>query len=130
MVVVPADHTLHAFQEARGPRLIAADTVIICVCLDICLIHDIQAVDVAQFIPALIVGVMAGTHCIEIVLLHQADILDHTLGGKGLCHELVVLMTVYPLDQDTLAVDQKSPALDLYLAKSKSDAVMQMLIFQ
>ncbi|MPM09841.1 hypothetical protein SDC9_56164 [bioreactor metagenome] len=107
VVVVTPDHPLHPFEETGGPHFITADTVVICVGLYIGLVHDIQAVAVAQLVPDAVVGIMAGAHGIEVVLLHQPDILHHALDRQRLGHILVVLVTVHTLDQHALAVDQK-----------------------
>ncbi|MPM54603.1 hypothetical protein SDC9_101381 [bioreactor metagenome] len=130
MIVITTHHALYPLQEAGSPSLIAADAVVVGMRLNIRFIHHIQPVDVAQFIPAFIVGVMAGTHCVEVVLLHQADVLNHAFGGKGFCPELVVFMPVHTLDQNTLAIDQQRPSLDLHFAEPECNAMMHLLVFQ
>jgi len=84
------------------------------VALDVGLVDDVQAVLVAQVVPAGVVGVVAGAHGIEVELLHQPDVGDHALQGDGLAAPVVMLVAVDALEQHRLAVDQQGAPPDFH----------------
>jgi len=92
--------------------------------LNVGLIHDVQAVSVAQLIPDAVIGIVAGAHSVEVVLLHQADVLHHGSDRQRLGHALIVLVAVHALDQDPLAVDQKPPLGNLKAPEADSKSAM------
>ena len=59
---------------------------------------------------------------IDVVLLHQHDVLDHQITGRHLPQIRVVLMPVHPLDQHPLAIDEEIFAFDLAAAEANFTA--------
>ena len=74
--------------------------------LDIGFRYHINTVLVAQIIPQIIIGIVAGTHRIQIELLHKLNILNHTLTGNNITVIRIHFVTVGSLEQDGLAVYQ------------------------
>eukprot|EP00966_Prymnesium_polylepis_P165266 3820414-Prymnesium_polylepis.2 len=79
--------------------------------LDVGLVHHIQPQLVAQLVPSWAIGIVAAAYSVEIVGLHQADILPH----GGLCYCLsrtfIMLVSVDALEHHGHIVDQQLPAL-------------------
>ena len=73
-------------------------------CLYISLSHDIQTILIAQFIPKIIIRIMACTHGIDIELLHNPNVLQHTLPRNNISIIRVHLMAVGSLNQYRLPV--------------------------
>ena len=86
--------------------------------LDIGLGHYIEAVDVAQVIPAGVVAVVAGAHGIHIEFFHHTDILNHTLHAHHVATIRIQFMTVHTLEVDGLAVHPYLAVLLLNLAEA------------
>ncbi|MNE35315.1 hypothetical protein D3C80_1290670 [compost metagenome] len=57
---------------------------------NVSLIHYVQAVTIAQLVPQRVVRIMGTAHRVEIMLLHQQDILTH----GGFIHDLTLLRMV------------------------------------
>ena len=93
MQAVPAHHPCSAVGIGRAPGGHFADGVVAMAFL-IGLIHDVQAVPVVQGVHLGVVGIVAGSHRIEVVALHQEDVLYHTLHRHGLAHNGVDIVTV------------------------------------
>ncbi len=85
---------------------------------DVRLIDHVQAVAVAQLIPACGVGIVRTAHGVKVILLHQQNVLQHILFGHHLAALVVVLMAVHPADQQRFAVEQQQAVADLYPAKA------------
>jgi len=73
-------------------------TVSHAVAFNIRFIYHVQAVLVAQIVPGRLVRVMRGAHGIDIVLLHDQDIFDHTFQRYGLSEVRIGLMAVHTFD--------------------------------
>ena len=84
--------------------------------LEVGLIAAVQTIVVKHSIHACIVGIVAGTNGIDIVALHQQNILQHVVGRNCTASYGVSVMTVHTLQDDTLAVDIKQRTDDLHLA--------------
>ena len=102
-------------ERILGQRLFAVTHA---VRLDIGLGHDVESVLVAERVPAGVVGVVARAHGVDVVLLHDADVLQHAPLGDVIAVVGVHLMPVGALDQHRPAVDEQLPALDLHVAES------------
>ena len=61
---------------------------------------------------------MGGSHGINVVCLHQPDILDHILQAERAARIAGKFVAVCALEYDTLAVQQHEIALDLELAEA------------
>ena len=86
--------------------------------LDVGLGHHIDAVLVAEVIPVVVIRIVAGTHRIEVELLHDLDVLLHTGAGDYVTSVRIQLVAVGALDEDGLAVDEQLGVLDLDLAET------------
>ena len=72
---------------------------------DIGFCGDVESVLVAEFIPAWVVGIVAGTNGIDVQLLHDADVLNHAFNAHHIAAVWVQFMTVGTLDEYGFAVD-------------------------
>ena len=117
MILVALDHAAHALDEGVGVARIAAQLQVKRVRLDVRLVHDVQAVAVAQIQPVRIIGIMRGAHGIDVELLHQAHIALQRLAAQGFAGRVVVVMPVDALDVDFFSVDQQVPVADFNPAK-------------
>ena len=66
---------------------------------------------------------MGGADGVDVVLLEEADVLDHAGEGDGLAVVGVVLVAVHALDEDRDAVEEELAALDLDLAEAEGAAL-------
>ena len=73
---------------------------------DVRLGHDVQSVLVAQVIPIVVVRVVAGAHGVYIELLHDLHVLLHPRPRHHVTSVGVHLVTVRPLEDYWLPVDQ------------------------
>ena len=79
-------------------------------------IRTVEAVLVAELVPAGVVRVVAVAHAVEVVPLEQQDVPDHGGLVHGLARHGVVLVPVHPAQNDGRAVHQERPVLDLHRA--------------
>ena len=100
---------------ATGQRLLA---IAHAVALDIGLGRQIEAVLVAEVVPAGIVGIVAGAYGVDIQIFHDLDILDHALYGDDVTAIGIEFMTIGALDKDRLSVDEQLAALDLDMTEA------------
>ena len=91
------------------------------VALDISLGDEVDAVLVAEFVPAIGVRIMAGTHSVYVELLHYLDVLNHTRLGHCIALVGVKLVAVCALEEDRLAVDEHLRVADLDFAEAHLD---------
>ena len=66
--------------------------------------HNIQPHFIAQFVPTRVVGVVGGAHGIDVVLLHDADILLHALHTHHVSAVGVHLVAVGAFDEERHAI--------------------------
>ena len=122
VVAVAFDHALHAAHVGVEPsRIVAQRPVQIvphAVRFDVGLVVHVQAVFVAEVVPVGVVGVMRGAHCVEVVGLHQADVLAHGFARNHVPRFEVVFVAVHAFDEYRLAVDEQLFAPDLDFAES------------
>ena len=69
------------------------------------LVHDVQAIVVIQGIHLGIVGIMAGTHRIQVVPLHEEDILHHRFHRDGLAVDRMDVVPVRPFEVGQYVID-------------------------
>ena len=77
MVLVPLDHADRPLHEGRVPVGDVGEQAADAVRFEIGLVHQVDAVLVAQVVPARVVGIVRGPHGVDVVALHQLDVLDH-----------------------------------------------------
>ena len=121
MVEIPLDIAHVALQVGefiggvlgKGPFAVAH-----AVGLEVGLGHHVDAVLVAEVVPIVVVGIVAGADCVDIELLHDEDVLQHPLPGHHVTAVRVQFVAVGALEQDRLAVHEKLPAGELDLPES------------
>ena len=123
-------HLLKVLTLGQRLRLIAHT-----VTLQVGLSRQVDAILIAQVIPTGIVWIVAGTHGIDIQLLHDLDILDHALHRDDVAAVGIKFMTVGTLDEDRLTVDKQLAALDFnmaeaYLLSDNLKHIRTLLVFQ
>ncbi len=106
MVFVPFDHALAALDKGVGPVRVVAKFVVKGMGFDVGFVNDIKPIFVAQLVPAAVVGIMAGTHGVDIKLLHQLDVGHHRGFGDSLAQFVVVIVAINAFHQDRLTVDE------------------------
>ncbi len=104
MVLMGEHHAAGAFQHCFSPFRVVCDAACHAVCFKVCLANNKQPVLVAKVVPYGIVGVVAGSHRIEIKLLHEFNFLDHMIPGYGAPGRPGMLMAVDPSKHYALAV--------------------------
>ena len=79
--------------------------VIVLVALDVGLILEVDAVLVAEVVPAGVAGVVGVAHVVDVSALHEHDLALHLLRGDGVAHRGIDLLTVHALELHGLPVD-------------------------
>ena len=74
VVLVAFDHAYAAGKKLLRPPGVFAEQGIVMVSFKIGLIDHIQAEFIAEFIESAVVGIVAGPHRVDIVLLHRQQI--------------------------------------------------------
>ena len=122
VVLVSFEHSFGSVNECSLPlRLVCKALVGVVthtVTLDVGLIHDIHSVEIAEFVPHRVVRVVGCADAVDIVLLHQFDVLDHGLSIHYVSCVRVVLVSVHTFDIDRLAVHEELGMLGLGLAET------------
>jgi len=77
-------------------------------------VDEVNAVFVTQLLPPFRLGIMARAHGIDVVLLHQEDILHHQLFGHYVARFRIVLLHVHPLEGYGHPVDQEKSPFDFH----------------
>ncbi len=115
VVLVALDHALGPVDVGGLPVLVIRQPVQVAgqaktVAFQVGFVDHVQAVAVAQVQPARIVGIVRGAHGVDVVLLHQGDVLHHRFVGHGVAQVGVRLVAVDALQLDRHAVEQKHAA--------------------
>jgi len=90
------------------------------VALDVGLVDHVETELVAERIPLAHVRIVAGADGVDVVLLHQADVLKHPLARHDLPEIGIPLVAVHTANEHWLAVDEKLPVARL--ARAEADA--------
>ena len=106
VVAIALQHPADAGAEGRQPGRIVGKTIHRhhAVGFNIGFVNDVQAIAIAQLVPARGVWIMRAAHGVKVVLLHQQDVLHHILFGHHLAALVMVLVTVDAADQQRFAV--------------------------
>ena len=118
MVAVAYHQALRPVHEGCRPRGVARQLAAQSVFLDVCLVHYVYAVLVAEFVPAWVVGVVACAHGVDVALLEQSYFLFHALVGHHLAHNWVHLVAVYSAEACGHAVDKEASVFDFEAAEA------------
>lgn len=94
MVLVPLHHANNTIQHRGCPtgfycRMLKFTRKIKSMCFDICFVNHVETKKVTQLIPSRMLWVMAISDCINVILLHQNQILD--IEKKQNCQQIGVL---------------------------------------
>ncbi|MNM64674.1 hypothetical protein D3C81_760820 [compost metagenome] len=121
VVLLGVHVALDAIHKHRLPEGIVGDAAEIAdvgktVGLHVGLRHHEQTVLVAQLVEARIVRVVGGPYRVEVVLLHQHDIAFNTVHADRAALEVVVVVTVHPVQLEVVTVDMEETILDLDFA--------------
>ena len=107
MIVVGNDHLRHARHMRVLPRGIVRQgslPIMIMVTLDIRLVHEVDAILVAEPIPVRGVRIMRIADVVDVGAFHQADVLLHHLPRDRVAHRRLRLVTVDATQLDRLSV--------------------------
>mmetsp|Transcript_48926 Transcript_48926/g.79598 ORF Transcript_48926/g.79598 Transcript_48926/m.79598 type:complete len:319 (-) Transcript_48926:1448-2404(-) len=118
VVLVPGHHAAGPLTVSVAPELIVREHGhgVAAVRLDVGLIHDVEPVFVAQFVPQRIVRIMGGSDGVEIVLLQKQDVLNHVLLGDDVAMFRMVLVSVGAPDSEGDPIHMHQVILHLHLA--------------
>ena len=97
MVFIPFYHTLVSFQVLVIPFWLLGQRffpIAHTMSFQIGFIYDIHSIAVTQFVPIRIVGIMAGTYCIDVVFLHNPDVLLHSFFRNNIACFRIHFMSV------------------------------------
>jgi hypothetical protein len=86
--------------------------------LQVRLVHHIEAEPVAQAIELGVIGIVGAAHRVEVVPLHQQQILLHVGRGHHVTRGGMVFMAIGTTNQQGLAVDPQQAATDLHRPKA------------
>ena len=123
MVLVPLKHAPGPVHHARAPLrqapghvpggLNAVPLLPGPVALQVGLVHDVDAVSVAQAVPGGLVGVVAGAHGIDVIPAKDVHSGGHIRHADGPARVRVPLVAVDAAKDDALPVEQHQPFLQL-----------------
>ena len=85
--------------------------------LDIGFRHHIDAVAVAKLVPVIVVGIVAGSYGIDIVELHQLNVLKHSFARHHVTAVRVYFMSVHTFNQHRLSVDKQLGVFDFHFSE-------------
>ena len=80
--------------------------------------NNVKTVLVAKVVPAGIIRVVARTHSVNVVLLHDADVLNHAFDAHKITSVGIHLVTVGTLNEYGLTVHQELTTLNLQVAET------------
>ena len=118
-VVLEVLHVGHAAVDDRvAHERLVVEVAVVAVALAVGLGHQPDTVLVAQFVPARVVGVMAGADVVAVALLEHFQVADHLRLGNRMADLGPMLVPVHAFELDGRAVHEELPALDLDLAET------------
>ena len=79
---------------------------------------DIETIFVTEVIPAWIVGIVTGTHRIDVQPFHDLDILNHAVEGDDISSVGIHFVAVSTLDEHGLSIDEQLTVFDFHLAET------------
>mmetsp|Transcript_59326 Transcript_59326/g.171921 ORF Transcript_59326/g.171921 Transcript_59326/m.171921 type:complete len:200 (-) Transcript_59326:739-1338(-) len=125
VVLVALHVALDAGHMSRPPLLFVAQGVapseVDPMAFDICLVHDIKAVLIAELVEQRIVRIMRATDRIKVVSLHQFDVLEHRFATDDMAGVRVMLMPVHATDRQFLPIEEQAGLPDLHGSETNCD---------
>ena len=76
--------------------------------LDVCLVIDIETILITQLIELPVLRIVAKTNRIEVITLHQLEVLAHQLLGDVVTRLRVMLVDIDTLELDRLSVEEQN----------------------
>ena len=83
--------------------------------------HHIDAIRIAEVVPTGIVGIVTGSHRIDVQSFHHLYVLYHALHAYHIAAVRIHLMTIGTLDEYRLAIDQELAVLYFHLSETHLD---------
>ena len=80
--------------------------------------HHVEAVLVAKFVPQVVVGIVAGTYCIQVKQLHDLDVLNHAFARYYIAIIGIHFVTVGTFKEHRLSVYQNLRVFQLHFAEA------------
>ena len=114
VVLVTLSHADASVHKGVGPVGRRGEGTAQTVSLAVGLIHDVHAHRVTELVPAGTIGIVGQSHGVDVGLLHQSQVLKHTLLSHYAGRIGVVLMAVDATYLDGFAVDEQLTAPDSY----------------
>lgn len=108
IIAVAVEHIVDTINDGVGPLFLLSQTVFaiaLGMAFDVGFVPDIETIAVAELVPILVVGVMAGADGIDIEVLHKHNIELHLLAADILAGIGAMLVAVDAADSDRPAVD-------------------------
>ena len=112
---VPLDDRIAPLGVTRQALVLVSHAV----ALDVRLGHHVESVLVAEVVEVGIVRIMRQPHRVDVVPLHQENVLQHDFTRDGASIVVCRLMPVHALELDRLAVVKENVPLDLDLAEAR-----------
>ena len=85
---------------------------------DIRLGYNIQTMFITKFIEIPVIRIMARAYSVDIVFLHQSDVLKHSLSRYLVTMVRIDVMTIDSFDEDRLAIDEQLSSFNLHFAET------------
>ena len=122
MVLVALDHPHHPVDVGRLPGRVVAEVwrrahLLQPVALQVRLVEDVEPVLVTEVVEPWVVRVVGRPDGVDVVALHQLDVLAHHGHGDGAAPVGVEVVAVDPTDGYGFAVDEELTALDRHVPK-------------
>jgi len=113
-VLVALSNSLYPGHVARTPDLEVAQggtsLKTSTMAFNVRFVYNIQPHLVTKLVEKFVVGVMRAANGVEVVLLHELNVLDHGITPYNMSGSAVMLVTVCPTNRDRLSID-KQPTL-------------------
>ena len=121
MIELRSDIMLIAFHNLLGKERTARYSILAvtkAVAFLISLSNNVESILVAKVVPDRVVWIVTSAYSIDIQLLHQLNILNHTLTCHNVTTIRVHLMTVSTLEENRLTINQYLRILDFNLTET------------
>ena len=121
VVAVALVHVVYAVQYGIEPLGLLGQRVLavaLGVALDVGFVPEVDAGRVAEVVPQLVVGVVAGAHGVDAKLLHEGYVAAHLGGGDVVAAVHGVLVAVHAAYLHGTPVEAQLAATDVYVAEA------------
>ena len=123
MILIALGQADGAVEEGALPARVIGEGTACAVGADIGLVEHVDAIAVAEVVPARIIGIMAGANGVDIGALHQGDVLKHAAEGEGVTGVRINLVPVHAAQANGLAIDEEAAVADFDLAEAHGAAI-------